>query len=179
MIPLSAFLSLFHLVIDNPKHFETRDNLTFLDVAAGYFRRLEYATKQEFPFSIFPKLVSVAQEFVQKLPQTEATESVMEIETIPISEDDVGVGVGAELQTVSGSGISVSPEVAFQEQNGFAEPLYGISAAIPFEQQPRSAEQTVYRTDGTNFTDNEVVDFFGNLLDGTCSSLYGTEFGWQ
>ncbi|KAK5055327.1 hypothetical protein LTR84_013077 [Exophiala bonariae] len=179
VIPLSAFLSLFHLVIDNPKHAETRDNLTFLDVAAGYFRRLEYATKQEFPFSIFPKLVSVAQEFVQKLPLAAATASAMEVETLPISEDEVGMGAGVELQTISGSGISVSPEVSFQAQNVFGEALYGMNGNIQLDQQSLSAEQVGYRGDGTSFTDNEVVDFFGNLLDGTCSSLYGTEFGWQ
>lgn len=150
-----------------------------MDVAAGYFRRLEYATKQEFPFSIFPKLVSVAQEFVQKLPQAEATESIIEVETIPLSEDNIGMGHSLDLQTIPGSGLSVSPEVSFQEQAGFVDPLYGINGNISFDQQPLSGEEADYRAEGMKCTDNEVLDFFGNLLDGTCSSLYGTDFGWQ
>lgn len=181
MFPLSAFFSLFHLIIDNPQHFETRDNLTFLDVAAGYFRRLEYTMKQEFPFSIFPKLAAVAQEFVLKLPpRVGVTSSAAEVETLSLPDGPHVPEAGLDMQSTSDLGISNAHAVPIQDQSDFGDPLYGINANTAFDQLPLAVEGTGYHADGAQFNpDIEGVGFFGNLLDQTYNSLYGVDVSWQ
>lgn len=44
-MPLVAVFILFDFVVHNPDHQETKTNLAFLDVAVGYFRRLEMVTR--------------------------------------------------------------------------------------------------------------------------------------
>jgi hypothetical protein len=181
VFPLSAFFSLFHLIIDNPQHFETQDNLTFLDVAAGYFRRLEYTMKQEFPFSIFPKLAAVAQEFVLKLPQqVGVTSSAAEVENLSLPDGPPVPGAGLDLQSTSELDISNAHVVPIQDPSDFGDPLYGINANTAFDQLPLAVEGTGYQADGVQFNpENEEMGFFGNLLDQTYNSLYGVDINWQ
>jgi len=181
VIPLSAFLSLFHLVIDNPRHVETRDNLNFLDVAAGYFRRLEYVTKQDFPFSVFPKLASIVQEYVQTLPPTEDTTGSLvqaRVQISPSPDDDPVPEVGLDLHNSSGVGLSGNTAEPFHEQGDL--PMYGMSGSTHSETLPFTEEVTTLGADITQgVQENEVMDFFSYLLDGTSSSLYGNDFSWQ
>lgn len=183
VIPLSAFLSLFHLVIDNPRHVETRDNLNFLDVAAGYFRRLEYVTKQDFPFSVFPKLASIAQEYVQTLPPIEDTnvsllQARAQISSSPDDDAIPEIGVGLDLHSSSGLGLSGSTIEPFNEQGEL--PTYGMNGSTHSETLPFTVEGTTLGGDvAQGAQENEVMDFFGYLLDETSSSLYGNNFSWQ
>jgi hypothetical protein len=182
VIPLSAFLSLFHLVIDNPRHVETRDNLNFLDIAAGYFRRLEYVTKQDFPFSVFPKLASIVQEYVQTLPPLTQTALLVQAQISPSPDDNSIPEVGLDLHTSSSLGLSGSTVEPFQEQGdmGLGHPMYGMSGGSNSETLPFAVEGTTLGADVTRgVQENEVMDFFGYLLDGTSSSLYGNDFSWQ
>jgi len=64
-MPLSALFILFDLVIHNPTHPETRNNLAFLDVAAGYFSRLEYATGGSLPSSLLSEFAHIARQYVR------------------------------------------------------------------------------------------------------------------
>jgi hypothetical protein len=181
VIPLSAFLSLFHLVIDNPRHVETRDNLNFLDVAAGYFRRLEYVTKQDFPFSVFPKLASIVQEYVQTLPPIEDTAASLvqaRAQNSPSPDDGPVPEVGLDQHNSSGLGFSSSTVEPFHEQGDL--PMYGLSGSTGLETLPFTVEGTLLGADATQgVQENEVMDFFGYLLDGTSSSFYGNDFSWQ
>ncbi|KEF58315.1 uncharacterized protein A1O9_06241 [Exophiala aquamarina CBS 119918] len=180
VFPLSAFFSLFHLIIDNPQHFETRDNLTFLDVAAGYFRRLEYTMKQEFPFSIFPKLAAVAQEFVLKLPRRSGpTSSATEVETLSLPDGHPVPEAGLELQSTSELGISNPHVLPIQDQSDFGDPLYAMNANAAFDQLPLAIDGAAYHVDGTQFSPEDGMGFFGNLLDQTYNSLYGVDVSWQ
>lgn len=56
--------TLFELVIFNPKHAETRGNLALLDVAGGYFSRLEYASNGSLPSSLVSEFAYIAREYV-------------------------------------------------------------------------------------------------------------------
>jgi len=179
VIPLSAFLSLFHLVVDNPRHVETRDNLNFLDVAAGYFRRLEYVTKQEFPFSIFPKLALIVQEYVQTLPPADDTPvAFVQAEMSSLVGDNPVAEVGLDMNTSSSLGLSGSTVVPFQHQGILGDHMYGKNGVTHFETLPFAVERTALGVDGAQgLQENEVMDFFGNLLE-TSSSLNGIDFSW-
>lgn len=183
MIPLSAFLSLFHLVIDNPRHAETRDNLNFLEIAAGYFRRLEYVTRQDFPFSVFPKLASIVQEYVRTLPSIEDTTASLvqtrtQTSTSPDNELVPEVAVGLDLHSSSGLGLAGSTFEPYQEPGDL--PMYGMSASTHSDTMPFSVEGPSLGADVSQVVqENEVMDFFGYLLDGTSSSMYANDFGWQ
>ena len=181
VIPLSAFLSLFHLVIDNPRHAETRDNLNFLEIAAGYFRRLEYVTKQDFPFSVFPKLASIVQEYMRTLPPVEGTtSSVMQAQISPSPDDYPVPEVGLDMHPYSNLGLSGTTVEPFQEQRDLGDPAYGVNGSIKSGTLPFAVEGTTVGADVTQgVPENEVMDFFGYLLDGTSLSLYGNDFRWQ
>ncbi|KAJ9266328.1 transcriptional regulator family: Fungal Specific TF [Paecilomyces variotii] len=65
VMPLSALFILFDFVVHNPNHRETRSNLALLDVAAGYFSRLEYATGGSLPSSLLSDFAHIARQFVR------------------------------------------------------------------------------------------------------------------
>jgi hypothetical protein len=183
VIPLSAFLSLFHLVIDNPTHTETRDNLNFLDIAAGYFRRLEYVTRQDFPFSVLPKLASIAHEYVQTLPLTKdngtSLQEALTGTTPLIGNDPVPeVRVGFDLHNSTEPGLSDSTVEHYQEAGNI--PLYGMPATTHSGPERFSIVGSPLGADvSQQVQENEVMDFFGYLLDGTSSAMYGNSFSWQ
>ncbi|KAF2267151.1 hypothetical protein CC78DRAFT_434544, partial [Lojkania enalia] len=64
-VPLAAFLVLFDLVIEHPAYAETRTNLALLDVGAGYFSRLEYASGGTLPGSISSEFSHIARDYVR------------------------------------------------------------------------------------------------------------------
>ena len=72
-VPVIALFTLFELVIFNPKHHETRGNLALLDVAGGYFSRLEYASNGSLPSSLVSEFAYIAREYVNGLQRTETT----------------------------------------------------------------------------------------------------------
>lgn len=65
-VPLSAMFVIFDFVIYNPVHPETDFNLALLDLAAGYFSRLEFATGSSFPTSHLSGFAHIANEYVRK-----------------------------------------------------------------------------------------------------------------
>lgn len=66
-MPLTALFILFDLVVHNPTHRETRSNLALLDVVAGYFSRLEYATGGSIPSSLLSDFAHIARQFVREV----------------------------------------------------------------------------------------------------------------
>ncbi|KIW44411.1 uncharacterized protein PV06_02883 [Exophiala oligosperma] len=180
VIPLSAFLSLFHLVIDNPRHVETRDNLNFLDIAAGFFRRLEYVTNQEFPFSVFPKLASIVQNYVQTLlPMEETATPLVQSLMSSLPENDPPSEVELDISGSSNMVIPKGTMGVYQAPSDSCETIYMMNEGSAMETMRFEVDGTALDPDGVHgVPDNEVMDFFGNLLDGPFW-LYGNEPNWQ
>lgn len=61
-------------MILNPRHHETRGNLALLDVAGGYFSRLEYASHGSLQSSLVSEFAYIAREYVNNLQKKETTE---------------------------------------------------------------------------------------------------------
>jgi hypothetical protein len=66
-VPLAALFILFDLVVHNPCHPETELNLSLLDVAAGYFGRLDYATNGAVPAALLSGFAHIANQFVKEV----------------------------------------------------------------------------------------------------------------
>lgn len=75
-VPVIALFTLFELVIFNPKHPETRGNLALLDVAGGYFSRLEYASNVSLPSSLVSEFAYIAREYVNNYHRSDVTPGV-------------------------------------------------------------------------------------------------------
>lgn len=75
-MPVIALFTLFELVIFNPRHNETRGNLALLDVAAGFFSHLEYASNGSLPSSLVSEFAYIAREYVNNhhKPETASIE---------------------------------------------------------------------------------------------------------
>lgn len=73
-MPLSALFVLFDFVIHNPNHGETKRNLNLLDVAAGYFNRIEYVTKGSLPSSVLSDFSHIARQFVRSVQHEQSGE---------------------------------------------------------------------------------------------------------
>ncbi|KAL1961697.1 hypothetical protein VTN77DRAFT_1301 [Rasamsonia byssochlamydoides] len=67
LMPLSALFIIFDLVVHNPTHPETNNNLALLDVASGHFSRLEYASRGTLPGSLVAEFAHIARQYVRDL----------------------------------------------------------------------------------------------------------------
>lgn len=65
-MPLAAMFILFESIVHDPTHSQSKDHLLFLDMAAGYFGRLEYESGGGLQGSIFSEFTLLAREFVRK-----------------------------------------------------------------------------------------------------------------
>jgi hypothetical protein len=65
LMPISALFIIFDLVVHNPTHPETNNNLALLDVASGHFSRLEYASQGTLPGSLIAEFAHIAREHVR------------------------------------------------------------------------------------------------------------------
>jgi hypothetical protein len=67
-----ALFVLFDHVLQNPTHPETGNNLALIDIAGGYFSRLEYASGGSLPGSLITEFAHIAREYangVRRQPQ--------------------------------------------------------------------------------------------------------------
>jgi hypothetical protein len=62
-MPLSATFILFDFVVQHPNHPETKQSVSLLGVAAGYFCRLEYASEGFLPGSLLYEFFDVARQY--------------------------------------------------------------------------------------------------------------------
>ena len=87
-MPLSALFILFDFVVHNPAHPETKSNLSLLGVAAGYFCRLEYASKGSLPSSLLSDFAAIARQYVDDLEASANTHAevpdVANVEPVPM-----------------------------------------------------------------------------------------------
>jgi len=66
IMPISALFILFDLVVHNPHHAETKNNLALLDVGSGHFSSIEYASSGTLPGSLISEFAHLARAHVQK-----------------------------------------------------------------------------------------------------------------
>lgn len=74
-IPLTSYFVIFDFVINNPKAAETTANLALLDMAAGHFSRIEYASDGYLPGSLLGGFAHIAREYVNSIPCNEGSAS--------------------------------------------------------------------------------------------------------
>jgi len=65
-MPLAAMFILFESIVHDPTHQNSKENLLFLDIATGYFGRLEYESGGSIEGSIFSEFTFLARDFVRK-----------------------------------------------------------------------------------------------------------------
>ncbi|KAF9878803.1 hypothetical protein CkaCkLH20_03703 [Colletotrichum karsti] len=70
-IPITALFVLFDLVIHDPRQPETASNLALLDMAAGHFSRIEYASNGTLPGSLIAEFAKIARDYVNEVQQVE------------------------------------------------------------------------------------------------------------
>ncbi|OLN87214.1 putative transcriptional regulatory protein C530.05-like protein 5 [Colletotrichum chlorophyti] len=68
-IPISGLFVLFDIVIHEPRHQDTASNLALLDMAAGHFSRIEYASGGTVPGSLISEFAKIARDYVNELQQ--------------------------------------------------------------------------------------------------------------
>lgn len=87
-MPLSALFILFDFVVHNPTHSETKSNLSLLGVVAGYFCRLEYASRGSLPSSLLSEFAAIARQYVDDLETSANTRTevrdLANIEPLPM-----------------------------------------------------------------------------------------------
>jgi hypothetical protein len=82
-------------VIHNPAHPETRKNLAFLDIAAGYFTRLEFATEGSLQSSLLAEFAHIARQYVQDCQNGKAPNLQTKVHQVPDTSD------GGSAETLS------------------------------------------------------------------------------
>lgn len=61
-IPVIAAFVLFDFVVHNPKHPETKKNMAYMDIAAGFFTRVDLASHGFIQGTLFAELVQIARQ---------------------------------------------------------------------------------------------------------------------
>lgn len=64
VMPFSALIILFNLVIHNPNHPETSLSLALLDIAGGHFSHAEFASHGTLPGSLISEFTYIARQYV-------------------------------------------------------------------------------------------------------------------
>lgn len=83
-VPLAGLFVLFDLVIDNPSHPDTTSNLALLDIAAGHFSRIEYASRGKLPASILSEFAHIARCYVRDKTHLQGEHSVIGEAGLPL-----------------------------------------------------------------------------------------------
>ncbi|KXH59199.1 C6 zinc finger protein [Colletotrichum salicis] len=71
-IPITALFVLFDLVIHDPRQPDTGTNLALLDMVAGHFSRIEYASGGTVPGSLIAEFAKIARDYVNEIQHSEA-----------------------------------------------------------------------------------------------------------
>ena len=93
IMPLVATFILFDFVVHNPRHAETRDNLTLLEVAAGHFSLQEYKSRGVMPSSLVGEFSHIARQYVRDVETRSQLQSTMSLRQAtgaiaePVSDD--------------------------------------------------------------------------------------------
>ena len=64
VLPLTALIVLFDLVVHNPRGPDTPSNLTLLDMGVGYFSRIDHTSGNTLPGSLVSEFGHIARDYV-------------------------------------------------------------------------------------------------------------------
>ncbi|KAL1964787.1 hypothetical protein VTN77DRAFT_6654 [Rasamsonia byssochlamydoides] len=167
VIPLSALFILFDFVVHNPSHPETSTNLALLDVAAGYFSRLEYATGGSLPSSLLSDFAHIARQFIRDVqsgkrastgdaPSGAPYNNTKGFDRLPEAQQDVGY-FPAQM------GPSQHMPMQSQMSNGVATPFTEQLFYPTTDLQPLIGGEIPAGFDITNLFDSVIPDFMGPL----------------
>lgn len=116
-MPISALFVIFDFVIHNPLHKETATNISFLDIAAGYFSRWEISNKDSLPASSAAEFSHIARQFVRDVQARSQTMGSRR--TSRLESDNIGPMTGGKNDS---SGFPMQP----------SHVMVGSSHAPPF-----------------------------------------------
>jgi hypothetical protein len=88
---------LFDFVVHNPSHPETNTNLALLDVAAGHFSKLEYASDGSVPGSLFSEFARIARQFDQDGRSNNTAQSV----SVQGAEETLDVSTSLDVDAIA------------------------------------------------------------------------------
>ncbi|GJC89804.1 putative transcriptional regulatory protein C530.05 [Colletotrichum liriopes] len=71
-IPITALFVLFDIVVHDPRHPDTASNLALLDMVAGHFSRIEYASGGTLPGSLIAEFAKIARDYVNEIQNSES-----------------------------------------------------------------------------------------------------------
>ncbi|EHA28163.1 hypothetical protein ASPNIDRAFT_43524 [Aspergillus niger ATCC 1015] len=94
IVPISALFVIFDFVIHNPLHKETATNISFLDIAAGYFSRWEISKKDSLPASSVAEFSHIARQFVRDVQARSQT--IGSRRTSHLESDNIGPMTGGK-----------------------------------------------------------------------------------
>ncbi|EXA30695.1 hypothetical protein FOVG_17960 [Fusarium oxysporum f. sp. pisi HDV247] len=119
-MPQTALLLLFDFVIEHPLHPETRQNLSYLQMVASYFTRLQYATENDVYGTIPTEFLQIAAKFVEDMAVsqasgTQAGEDPTGVDLWPSHNDGMDLGVLDELLAYQGFTFSIHNNFMFEE----------------------------------------------------------------
>ncbi|KAI3572434.1 hypothetical protein IWW34DRAFT_891967 [Fusarium oxysporum f. sp. albedinis] len=72
-MPQSALFLLFDFIIEHPLDSEARHNLSYIQLAASYFTRLQFATKNDIDGTIPAEFLQIATKFVEDMAISQAS----------------------------------------------------------------------------------------------------------
>ncbi|PYH76912.1 hypothetical protein BO82DRAFT_193819 [Aspergillus uvarum CBS 121591] len=107
VLPLSALMFLFDLVVHNPTHAETGLSLALLDMAGGHFSRIEYASKGALPGSLVAEFAHLARQYVSDV-RTGKTQAGGEIIRTRRSVEKGAAAAAAAAPVVTEGGVLAS-----------------------------------------------------------------------
>lgn len=174
-VPVIALFTLFELVIFNPKHHETRGNLALLDVAGGYFSRLEYASHGSLHSSLVSEFAYIAREYVNSLHKsaTPATNSNIQPQTSPQGQESLPAPAMA-LPSPSVKGPPARVDAQQQVATSMAPTLPSLMSGFAADQGPPMIDGTEMMRieDGLDFLQFPVGDA---MFDMNNDILLGTD----
>ncbi|KAF7587764.1 hypothetical protein BBP40_006724 [Aspergillus hancockii] len=94
VMPLSALMILFDLMIHNPLHPETSLSLALLDIASGHFSRIEFASKGTLPGSLIAEFAHLARRYVSDVRAAHNYPNTRSIAPPPNAEPPRNVTLG-------------------------------------------------------------------------------------
>ncbi|KAG4254691.1 hypothetical protein FPRO03_14174 [Fusarium proliferatum] len=74
-IPQSALFLLFDFIIENPCHEETQKDLSYMQMVASYFMRLQYATPDDADSALSTEFYQIASKFVEDVASSQSSET--------------------------------------------------------------------------------------------------------
>lgn len=106
VMPISAVFILFDFIVHNPLHPETKQNLSLLGAASGYFCRLEYTSDGKIQSRDVTVLVDIATQYIRDVESTgsrslSVQEELLDSQTPSASGIDLHMGNSQSVSSVS------------------------------------------------------------------------------